>query len=61
MAALALMERDNLLQLGRLKELFNPALPPGQRLRADMLGNSIAFDRMRLAGIRRHQFMALTG
>lgn len=61
MAARALMERDNLLQLGRLKELFNPALPPGQRLWTDMVDNYVALDRTRLTGIRRHQYAALTG
>lgn len=61
MAARALMERDNLLQLGRLKELFNPALPPGHRLWNDMVGDYIALDRTRLTGIRKHRYAALTG
>lgn len=61
MASRALMERDNLLQLGRLKELFNPALPPGQRLWTDMADAYVALDRKRLTGIRRAEYAALTG
>jgi hypothetical protein len=61
MATRALMERDNLLQLRRLKELFNPALPPGQRLWADIGGKYVVLDRKRLTGIRKSQYDALTG
>jgi hypothetical protein len=61
MAARALMERDNLLQLSRLKELFNPALPPGQRLWNEMIQDYVDLDRKRLTGIRRSDYAALTG
>lgn len=61
MAARALMERDNLLQLGRLRDLLNPALPPGHRLWTDVVDDYVALDRTRLTGIRRRQYAALTG
>ena len=61
MAARALMERDNLLRLGRLKDLFNPALPPGHRLWADMVDDYVALDRKRLTNIRRAPYTRLTG
>lgn len=61
MAARALMERGNLLQLSRLKELLNPALPAGHRLWTDMVDDYIALDRKRLTGIRRAPYGALTG
>jgi hypothetical protein len=61
MAARALMERDNLLQVGRLKELFNPALPTGQKLWADLAPAYVKVDRKGLTGFRKAEYGALTG
>ncbi len=61
MAARALMEKGNLLQLGRLKELFNPALPTGQKLWLDLAPQFVALNRKRLSGFRRDEYSALTG
>jgi hypothetical protein len=61
MAARALMEKDNMLQLGRLKEMFNPALPPSQRLWPDLAPRFAALDRKRLTGYKAAEFQALTG
>lgn len=61
MGARALMEKDNLLQLGRLKDLFNPALPAGQQLWPDLAPQFIALNRKRLTGFRRNEYSALTG
>lgn len=59
MSARAMMERDNLLQLGRLRELLNPALRPGQKLWHDLVPQYIALDRLRLTGIRRSAYARL--
>jgi len=61
MAARALMEKDNLLQLGRLKDLFNPALPAGRQLWPDLAPQFVALNRKRLTGFRRNEYSALTG
>jgi hypothetical protein len=51
MAARAMMEKDNMLQLGRLKDLLNPNLPVGRKLWIDLAPQYVALDRKRLAGI----------
>jgi len=61
MAARALMEKDNMLQLGRLKALLNPALPVGCKLWEDLAQSYVDLDRKRLAGIRKSECAALTG
>lgn len=61
MAARALMERDNLLRLSRLRELLNPALPTGRKLWNDVAQEFVDLDRKRLAGIRKADYAALTG
>ncbi len=61
MAARALMERDNLLQLARLKDLFNPALPTGNKLWNDLAQDYVDLDRKRLTGIVKSDYAALTG
>jgi hypothetical protein len=61
MAARALMERDNLLQLSRLKELFNPALPKGQKLWDDLALPYVSLDRRRLTDINSSEYAALSG
>jgi hypothetical protein len=60
MAARALMEKDNMLQLGRLKDMFNPALPPNQRLWADLAPKFAALNRKRLTGYKAAEFQGLT-
>jgi hypothetical protein len=60
MAARALMEKDNMLQLGRLKDMFNPALPPNQRLWADLAPKFAALNRTRLTGYKAAEFQGLT-
>jgi hypothetical protein len=61
MATRALMEKDNLLQLSRLRELFNPALPSGHKLWVDAAPAFVALNRERLAGIRKGDYVSLTG
>jgi hypothetical protein len=61
MAARALMEKDNLLQLGRLKDLLNPALPSGHKLWEDLAQEFVDLDRKRLTGIRKSAYASLTG
>lgn len=61
MAARALMERDNMLRVTRLKELFNPALPAGNKLWVDLAQDFVNLDRKRLAGFRKANYAALTG
>jgi hypothetical protein len=48
MAARKMMEKDNLLRLSRLEELFNPALASGQKLWIEMIDAYIKLDRRRL-------------
>ncbi|MGN6556879.1 MAG: hypothetical protein ACTHLH_02565, partial [Solirubrobacterales bacterium] len=61
MATRALMERDNLLRLSRLRELLNPALPTGQRLWGDLAQDFVDLNRKRIAGFRKDEYAALTG
>ena len=61
MAARALMERDNLLRLSRLKELLNPALPKGSKLWDDLAQDFVDLDRKRLTGFRKSEYASLTG
>lgn len=61
MAARALMEKDNLLRLSRLKQLLNPALPPGHKLWDDLAQDFVDLDRKRLTGIRKSAYAALAG
>jgi hypothetical protein len=60
MAARAMMEKDNMLQLGRIKDLINPVLPDGQKLWIDVAPSFIALDRKRLAGISTSEYAALS-
>jgi hypothetical protein len=48
MAARKMMEKDNLLQLSRLEDLFNPALAKGHKLWLEMIDSYIALKRPRL-------------
>jgi hypothetical protein len=61
MSARALMEKDNMLQLGRLRELLNPALKPGGKLWDDVILDYIDLDRRRLTGIKAADYASLTG
>jgi hypothetical protein len=61
MATRALMEKDNLLQLGRLKGLFNPALPSGHKLWHDLTQDFVDLDRKRLTGFRKSSYALLVG
>lgn len=61
MAARALMERDNLLRLSRLKDLLNPALPERHKLWSDLAQDFVDLDRKRLTGFRKSSYAGLTG
>lgn len=61
MATRALMERDNLLRLSRLRELLNPALPTGKKLWGDLAQDFVDLNRKRIAGYRKGEYAALTG
>lgn len=58
MAARAVMEKDNLLQVSRVKDLLNPALPPGRKLWLDVVPAYAALNRPRLT---RHTAAHLAG
>lgn len=61
MATRALMEKDNLLQLGRLKDLLNPALPSNYKLWTSLSQDFVDLDRKRLTGFRKSSYAALSG
>lgn len=61
MATRALMERDNLLRLSRLRDLLNPALPHGQKLWGDLAQDFVDLNRKRLARYRKDEYAALSG
>jgi len=50
MAARNIMEKDNLLTISRIDEMFNPILPSGKKLWADFIGQMLALDYRRLTG-----------
>jgi hypothetical protein len=59
MAARSRMERENVLQVSRVKELFNPALPAGQKLWGDIIDRYTALERRRLTKHRATDIAAL--
>lgn len=61
MAARAMMEKDNMLQLGRVKDLINPVLPAGRKLWMDLAPSYISLNRKRLAGMTAADYGALVG
>lgn len=61
MAARARMEKDNLLQVGRVKEMLNPVLPAGQKLWVDLAPSYIALNRKRMTGISQTDYASKTG
>jgi hypothetical protein len=61
MSARAFMAKDNMLQLGRVKDLLNPGLGAGRKLWDDLIEDYIALNRKRLTGIRSWEYGALAG
>lgn len=60
MSARVMMEKDNMLQLHRIRDLFNPVLPAGQKFGQDTALLFIAVDRKRLCGINVAEYGALS-
>lgn len=60
MAARARMERENLLQVGRVKEIFNPVLPPNHKLWVDVIDQYTSLGRKRLTKHRAVEIAAMT-
>jgi hypothetical protein len=61
MAARKVMERENILSLRRIDDMFNPILPTGQKIWAEFVPALIALGRKRLTGITPSEMAALTG
>jgi hypothetical protein len=61
MSARTLMEKDNVLQTWRIKELFNPALKRSHKLWGDLIESYIALNRKRLTGIDHSAYVGLSG
>lgn len=62
MAARSIMEKENVLSLSRVDEMFNPILPSGKKLWADFIPTIIDLGRKRLSGPRTNaEIAALTG
>lgn len=59
MAARGRMEKDNMLQIGRVPDMFNPALPSGQKLWYDLLPQYLALNRKRLTHFTAAEFAAV--
>lgn len=59
MAARAIMERENLQQVRRVRGLLNPALPKSRALWEDIGAEFVAVDRKRLTGITEQDFKKL--
>jgi hypothetical protein len=55
------MERENMLQVGRIKETFNPTLAVGQKLWADILDDYTSLNRKRLTKHTASDISALSG
>ena len=60
MAARDVMERENVLDLDRVTELFNPVLPKGEKLWPNIMGRIIDEDWKRLTGIRKRDYRNLS-
>lgn len=60
MAARARMERENLLQVGRVKEIFNPVLPTNHKLWLDVIDQYTALGRKRLTKHRAADIAVMT-
>ena len=59
MAARDVMEKENVLDLDRVTELFNPVLPEGETLWPNIMHRIIAQDWKRLTGIGKRDYGAL--
>ena len=53
------MDRENMLQVGRVKDMLNPVLPNGQKLWMDVIDKYIALNRKRLTGINQAELAAV--
>ncbi len=60
MAARARMERENLLQVSKVRDLFNPVLPTGQKLWHDLALQYAAVGRKRLTKYRLADLRGMT-
>lgn len=58
MAARIRMEKDNLLKLGRVKDMLNPVLPVGQKLWVDLAETFVDLNRRGLTGTIQAEFKA---
>lgn len=58
-AARRRMDRENMLQVGRVKDMLNPVLPNGQKLWMDVIDKYIALNRKRLTGINQAELAAV--
>ena len=61
MSARALMEKDNMLRVSRIKDAVNPGLTSGHKLWEDVIVDYITLDRKRLTRIRSWEYHNLTG
>jgi hypothetical protein len=61
MAARKHMEKDNLLQVSRVRDLLNPALPAGKKLWVEIIDKYAALGRKRLTRHTATDLAALTG
>lgn len=59
MAARGVMERENVLDLNRVADLFNPVLPKGQKLWPSVMGPIIHMDWKRLTGMGTARYQSL--
>ncbi|MFN7698882.1 MAG: hypothetical protein ACK6CU_26805 [Deltaproteobacteria bacterium] len=58
-AARRRMDRENMLQVGRVKDMLNPVLPANQKLWLDMIDKYVALNRKRLTGINQAEMAAV--
>lgn len=61
MAARGRMEKENMLQVGRVKDMFNPFLPGGQKLWLDLIDQYVHLGRRRLTKWRAADMAAVGG
>lgn len=61
MAARNIMEKNNMLSIGRIKSQFNPILPDSQKLWQRFVDKLIAYDYKRFTGIYKSELDKLSG
>lgn len=61
MAARGRMEKENMLQVGKVKDTFNPFLPAGHKLWLDLIDEYADLGRKRLTKWRTADFAAVSG